>query len=449
MFICAALFSYRNRQLNPSACNRYDDGDEELLDLALETVRAGVEGSVENVSCPAGQHSSEMGCRVRDRLEEIVIGRRVSVYWPTEKTWFAGRVGRYEARTRLHWIEYDDGDRYRADVFSKRVKIIEESEIAPKTVQGCESKGDLLPGKDRSTWRNSDDGGSVSVSERGKLCEKAASALCTTSMMGCSTGALALDFGLKPKPVIKRRDGLPAGSQEREDCSGAFSSPFRAEQADFTSRRTLRTCAVEDSLPSSRSTTGTKSISPSTSTGKAARREPSREPVQDDKSRGCTDVKSLLRQLRSRHRGCPLLAVPPHSSRRREAGKGLGTWRLRMWALHSARQARPLSGLQQQHSSVNTRRQDLARAGGGLTLTTKSQCVDQEIQKFRAEPTDSPGVSTTPQIMGQSQALVTGRVGLTRKRLIVGDRVIARYSDCRWYPAVVVGIRPDGSVMVR
>jgi hypothetical protein len=59
----------------------------------------------------------------RDNRRAIidVIGSRVSVYWPNERTWYPGRVGRYDARSRLHWIEYDDGDEYRVDVFSKRV----------------------------------------------------------------------------------------------------------------------------------------------------------------------------------------------------------------------------------------------------------------------------------------------------------------------------------------
>ncbi len=38
------------------------------------------------------------------------FGRRLEVWWPGEREWFAGRVTGYNANTRRHTIRYDDGD---------------------------------------------------------------------------------------------------------------------------------------------------------------------------------------------------------------------------------------------------------------------------------------------------------------------------------------------------
>ena len=70
-----------------------------------------------------------------------VIGRRVRVYWRTERKWYPGRVGRYDARARRHWIEYDDGDEYRVNVFSKWVWFEKEQPIGLEAVQGIQKAG--------------------------------------------------------------------------------------------------------------------------------------------------------------------------------------------------------------------------------------------------------------------------------------------------------------------
>jgi hypothetical protein len=42
---------------------------------------------------------------------KAAVGRRVRVYWPLEGKFFAGVVTAYNARTGLHHIDYDDGDK--------------------------------------------------------------------------------------------------------------------------------------------------------------------------------------------------------------------------------------------------------------------------------------------------------------------------------------------------
>jgi hypothetical protein len=39
------------------------------------------------------------------------IGKRVRVYWPDDNAWFTGVVRRFDPRTGMHSVWYDDGDR--------------------------------------------------------------------------------------------------------------------------------------------------------------------------------------------------------------------------------------------------------------------------------------------------------------------------------------------------
>mgnify|MGYP003305964989 FL=1 len=39
-----------------------------------------------------------------------VVGRRISVYWPSERKWFSGTVYAYDELTDFHSVLYDDGD---------------------------------------------------------------------------------------------------------------------------------------------------------------------------------------------------------------------------------------------------------------------------------------------------------------------------------------------------
>ena len=41
---------------------------------------------------------------------KAAVGRRVRVYWPLERKFFAGVVTAFNARTGMHHIDYDDGD---------------------------------------------------------------------------------------------------------------------------------------------------------------------------------------------------------------------------------------------------------------------------------------------------------------------------------------------------
>lgn len=42
---------------------------------------------------------------------QAAVGRRVRVYWPDDDAWFTGVVKRFDPRTGMHAVWYDDGDR--------------------------------------------------------------------------------------------------------------------------------------------------------------------------------------------------------------------------------------------------------------------------------------------------------------------------------------------------
>jgi hypothetical protein len=59
---------------------------------------------------------------------EAVIGRRLKVYWPLDKAWYAGKVTAYNASEGTHAVVYDDGEEQDVDVAKEKVEWLSESE---------------------------------------------------------------------------------------------------------------------------------------------------------------------------------------------------------------------------------------------------------------------------------------------------------------------------------
>lgn len=59
---------------------------------------------------------------------EAVIGRRLKVYWPLDKAWYAGKVTAYNASEGTHAVVYDDGEEQDVDVAKEKVEWLLESE---------------------------------------------------------------------------------------------------------------------------------------------------------------------------------------------------------------------------------------------------------------------------------------------------------------------------------
>ena len=38
------------------------------------------------------------------------LGQRVEVYWPSDETWFRGRIAKYDPHTNKYQVDYDDGE---------------------------------------------------------------------------------------------------------------------------------------------------------------------------------------------------------------------------------------------------------------------------------------------------------------------------------------------------
>lgn len=72
-----------------------------------------------------------MGSAPRGAVEDSaksVIGRRLRVYWPLDKAWYAGRVKDYNENEETHVIVYDDGEEEEVDIVKEKVEWLSESE---------------------------------------------------------------------------------------------------------------------------------------------------------------------------------------------------------------------------------------------------------------------------------------------------------------------------------
>lgn len=65
--------------------------------------------------------------RVRDS-PELVIGKKLRVYWPLDKAWYAGQVKAFNAKLGKHMVVYDDGEEENVNLEKEKVEWIEDVE---------------------------------------------------------------------------------------------------------------------------------------------------------------------------------------------------------------------------------------------------------------------------------------------------------------------------------
>ncbi|KAK9810501.1 hypothetical protein WJX72_011850 [[Myrmecia] bisecta] len=81
----------------------YDDGEDEMLNLSMEAVHwlSARNGKSVAAGLPPGEVAPQ---------GEAGIGWRIRVYWPADMQLYRGEVVGYEAETRLHFVQYADGE---------------------------------------------------------------------------------------------------------------------------------------------------------------------------------------------------------------------------------------------------------------------------------------------------------------------------------------------------
>ncbi|CAA7388969.1 unnamed protein product [Spirodela intermedia] len=61
------------------------------------------------------------------RLGEEVIGRRLRVFWPLDKTWYEGQVKSFDREAGKHVVQYADAEEEVLDLGAERIEWVEES----------------------------------------------------------------------------------------------------------------------------------------------------------------------------------------------------------------------------------------------------------------------------------------------------------------------------------
>ncbi|KAK3262343.1 hypothetical protein CYMTET_28796 [Cymbomonas tetramitiformis] len=92
---------------------------------AAERTRSGVGGTSTPCSTPTRPSQQEEGS---------LVGRRVRIYWPTEKEWFSGRVMKCNKVTGEHQVKYDDGDKEWLDLEAEKVQWLGDGLQSPSVV---------------------------------------------------------------------------------------------------------------------------------------------------------------------------------------------------------------------------------------------------------------------------------------------------------------------------
>ncbi len=64
----------------------------------------------------------------KERVQSLMVGSRVAVFWPLEKEFFTGTIAKFEASNQCHLIRYEDGDEEWTNlVYRKFTKVISEA----------------------------------------------------------------------------------------------------------------------------------------------------------------------------------------------------------------------------------------------------------------------------------------------------------------------------------
>ncbi|GKA44431.1 phospholipase-like protein, partial [Tanacetum coccineum] len=98
----------------------YDDGDDELIDLKTEKWEL-----VEDVSPMLDYiQSVEHG--------ENLVGSRIRVWWPEDKTYYEGTVKSFQSHNKRHKVWYDDGDDELIDLKTQKWELVEDVSPIPE-----------------------------------------------------------------------------------------------------------------------------------------------------------------------------------------------------------------------------------------------------------------------------------------------------------------------------
>ena len=161
---------------NDSFRVHYDDGDKKKHWLNNEKweeldVIAGTEGSkpghsLEGDRCTPAKEDAE-GLPEAEMPPEMLVGRRIRVFWEGDKEWYHGLINNYDDHTGMHRVLYDDGD-VGEHVMSdpKERWELEHAEVAPpssvlQAIPCLDAPSDSARGGDRGS------GGGVDVEKDG------------------------------------------------------------------------------------------------------------------------------------------------------------------------------------------------------------------------------------------------------------------------------------------
>ena len=57
-----------------------------------------------------------------------VVGKRIKVYWPLDKSWYEGRVKMFDEKDGKHLVQYDDAEEESLVLGNEKIEWVEESE---------------------------------------------------------------------------------------------------------------------------------------------------------------------------------------------------------------------------------------------------------------------------------------------------------------------------------
>ncbi|KAL3529900.1 hypothetical protein ACH5RR_009222 [Cinchona calisaya] len=72
---------------------------------------------------PRKEVSSFQMVELNENDNERIVGKRIKVYWPDSRKWFAGRIKSFDREKGLHKINYDDGDVEELDLKKERFEL--------------------------------------------------------------------------------------------------------------------------------------------------------------------------------------------------------------------------------------------------------------------------------------------------------------------------------------
>ncbi|XP_021298162.1 uncharacterized protein LOC110427082 isoform X2 [Herrania umbratica] len=184
----------------------------------------------------------EMASELPDLGEEL-IGRRIKVWWPMDKTFYEGVVASYDSITMKHRVLYEDGDEERLNLRRQRWQLIHDKgqEIdLPKPDVSL----DILPklkGKTQSS--------SPKSAKRRSSSKRNGAHASTATRKSKSYGGITPDGGMLEKPSVHEsvKDASMAMTDSRSSGDGQkFADELKVENNSMESKPT-----IAETLPSS------------------------------------------------------------------------------------------------------------------------------------------------------------------------------------------------------